>query len=66
MSRPPQINLSYTRIVAPFDGVVTSRSIDVGQLVTGGNASARRRFSPSPTKPSLRIYVRMPQTYAGG
>jgi HlyD family secretion protein len=28
-----QLNLSYTRIVSPIDGVVISRSIDVGQTV---------------------------------
>jgi HlyD family secretion protein len=28
-----QLNLSYTRIVSPIDGIVISRSIDVGQTV---------------------------------
>jgi RND family efflux transporter MFP subunit len=59
-----QINLRYTRIVAPFDGVVTSRSLDVGQLVTPGTASATPLFTV--TDPSkLRVYVRMPQSYSG-
>jgi len=32
-----QINLDYTRVVAPFDGVVTARQVSIGELVgTGG------------------------------
>jgi HlyD family secretion protein len=31
-----ELELSYTRIVAPVDGVVTTRSMDVGQTVTAG------------------------------
>ena len=38
------INLAYTRIIAPFDGIVTSRAVDVGNLVSAvqsanGNAA---------------------------
>jgi len=55
-----QINLSYTRIVAPFDGIVTSRSVDVGQLVTAGNTSAPPLFTVT-DQSKLRIYVQVPQ-----
>ena len=27
------INLGYTRVVAPFDGVVTNHQVDIGALV---------------------------------
>jgi RND family efflux transporter MFP subunit len=30
-----QINLDYTRVVAPFDGIVTARQVSVGELVGG-------------------------------
>lgn len=30
---------SFERITAPFDGVITARNIDVGQLINSGNAS---------------------------
>jgi len=34
------INLSYTQVKAPFDGIVTARQVSVGELVgTGGNAT---------------------------
>ena len=59
-----QINLNYTRIVAPFNGVVTSRSLDVGQLVAAGNASPTPLFTVT-DETKLRIYVRVPQTDAG-
>jgi RND family efflux transporter MFP subunit len=56
------INLGYTRIVAPFSGTVTSRSVDVGNLVTVGTASATPLFTVT-DQTRLRIYVRMPQIY---
>jgi len=59
------INLSYTRIIAPFGGVVTSRAVDVGNLVTVGTASATPLFTVT-DQTKLRIYVRMPQVYLSG
>ena len=58
------INLGYTRITAPFGGTVTSRSIDTGNLVTVGTASATPLFTVTDQN-RLRIYVRMPQIYLG-
>jgi RND family efflux transporter MFP subunit len=59
-----RINLGFTRVVAPFDGVVTARSIDVGQLVTAGGANSTPMFHLADSR-RLRIYVRMPQAYSG-
>jgi RND family efflux transporter MFP subunit len=59
------INLGYTRINAPFGGVVTSRSVDVGNLVTVGTAAATPLFTVT-DQTRLRIYVRMPQVYLSG
>lgn len=58
------INLTYTRIVAPFAGIVTSRSIDVGNLVTVGTPTATPLFTVSDQN-RLRIYVSVPQNYSG-
>lgn len=33
-----QINLGYTRVVAPFDGIVTARQVSIGELVGGSGA----------------------------
>jgi len=53
---------NFRRLVAPFDGVVTSRAVDVGALVTVGN-NATPLFTVA-DESRLRIYVRVPQNYA--
>lgn len=54
----------FKKIVAPFDGVVTARNTDVGQLITAGSSSGPELFRIADTR-KLRLYVRVPQTYAG-
>jgi RND family efflux transporter MFP subunit len=54
----------FNRITAPFEGVVTARKIDVGALVTQGSATGQELFHLSATS-RLRIYVQVPQAYAG-
>jgi RND family efflux transporter MFP subunit len=58
-----EINLAYTRITAPFDGLVTTRSVDVGNLVTVGTPTSTPLFTVS-DQSRMRIYVRLPQNYA--
>jgi RND family efflux transporter MFP subunit len=53
----------FRRLVAPFDGVVTSRAVDVGALVTVGTPTATPLFTVA-DESKLRIYVRVPQNYA--
>jgi membrane fusion protein (multidrug efflux system) len=57
----------YERVTAPFSGVVTSRSLDVGMLVADGatmgatgTASARPLFSLARTD-TVRVYVNVPE-----
>jgi len=57
------INLAYTRVIAPFDGIVTSRAVDVGNLVTVGTPTATPLFTVA-DQSKLRLYVRVPQNYA--
>lgn len=52
----------FTRIVAPFDGVVTARSTDVGALINAGSGAGPELFVISDTK-TLRVYVNVPQNY---
>jgi RND family efflux transporter MFP subunit len=55
---------AFARIVAPFDGVVTARDIDVGALVNAGSGgSGQELFAVSEVK-QLRVYVQVPQNYA--
>jgi RND family efflux transporter MFP subunit len=51
----------FTRLVAPFDGVVTARNTDVGALINVGGAAGQELFVVSDVK-KLRVYVNVPQT----
>jgi RND family efflux transporter MFP subunit len=54
----------FTKVTAPFDGVITRRNVDVGDLVNAGNGGAGRAlFSIAQVDP-LRLYVYVPQVYA--
>lgn len=53
----------FTQLAAPFDGVVTSRSAQIGALVVSGNAAAQPLFTVSDVH-RMRIYVRVPQGYS--
>jgi RND family efflux transporter MFP subunit len=53
----------FKRLVAPFDGVVTSRATDIGSLIVAGDASSRPLFSVADIS-KLRLYVSVPQNYA--
>jgi RND family efflux transporter MFP subunit len=54
----------FNKVVAPFDGVVTSRSIDVGDLVDAGNGGAAKALFTIAQVDPLRLYVYVPQAYA--
>jgi RND family efflux transporter MFP subunit len=53
---------SFKRIVAPFDGVVTVRNTDVGQLINAGGGGPELFRIADTTR--LRLYVHVPQAYA--
>lgn len=50
----------FTRLAAPFAGTVTSRSAQIGGLVSSGTASATALFTVSDVH-RMRVYVRVPQ-----
>jgi RND family efflux transporter MFP subunit len=52
----------FTRIVAPFDGVVTARDTDIGALINVGGGVGQELFVVSDTR-KLRVYVNVPQIY---
>jgi RND family efflux transporter MFP subunit len=51
---------SFEKVYAPFDGVVTARNIDTGQLVDEG--AARELFHMQALQ-TLRVYTNIPQLY---
>mgnify|MGYP002712196088 CR=1 FL=1 len=54
---------SFTKLSAPFDGIVTSRSAQLGDLVVAGTSNAQPLFTISDSS-TMRIFVRVPQNYA--
>jgi RND family efflux transporter MFP subunit len=54
---------SFKRVTAPFDGIVTTRATDIGDLITAGTPTATPLFTVS-DESRLRIYVRVPQSYS--
>ena len=54
---------SFQRVVAPFDGIVTERNTDIGQLITVGTTSGQPLFRVVDNT-KLRMYTEIPQNYA--
>jgi RND family efflux transporter MFP subunit len=54
----------FNQVVAPFDGVVTRRNIDVGDLVNAGNGGTGQALFAVAQVDPLRLYVYVPQVYA--
>jgi RND family efflux transporter MFP subunit len=64
---------SFERIVAPFDGVITARNIDVGQLISAagstttagaGTIVGNKEIFDISALGILRVYINVPQIYA--
>lgn len=54
---------TFKKIVAPFDGVVTARRTDVGDLITANNESGPELFTVADTS-RVRLYVPVPEVDA--
>lgn len=52
---------AYTRIYAPFDGVITARNINVGMLVTDSNTTNANALFDIAHTDSLRVYADVPE-----
>jgi RND family efflux transporter MFP subunit len=53
---------SFERVYAPFDGIVTVRNTDIGQLVQGGSSNALFHLAAINI---IRVFVPVPESYAG-
>jgi RND family efflux transporter MFP subunit len=58
-------NRAYASVVAPFDGVITQRNVDVGSLVQG-NANTGTFMFEIMQKDVIRVWVYVPQDTAFG
>src|SRR5215469_1279048 len=55
---------AFKRIYAPFSGVLTRRSVDIGTLINAGNGgTSQQLFFLAQTDP-IRVYVNVPEAYA--
>jgi RND family efflux transporter MFP subunit len=55
---------SFKTLAAPFDGVVTARNVELGQLINSGG-SGQPLFEVSDLH-RVRIYVQVPQSFSAG
>jgi RND family efflux transporter MFP subunit len=62
VSRLEQLK-SFERIIAPFDGVITQRNVERGDLVSTGNSAGKPLFSIAQSD-TLRIQIDVPQSEA--
>jgi RND family efflux transporter MFP subunit len=56
---------AFKEVYAPFDGIVTERKVDIGDLVTAGTGSASQQLFQVAQTNVLRVYVQVPEMYAG-
>ncbi len=56
--------VAFEKVFAPFDGIVTARNTDIGQLVNAGNGGAAQELFRVSSVDKLRIFVSVPQMYS--
>jgi len=58
---------SFEKIYAPFDGVVTARNTDIGDLINSGSTGSVKTDLFHIAQPGvLRVYVNVPEEYSQG
>jgi RND family efflux transporter MFP subunit len=59
--------VSFEKVYAPFDGVITARNTDIGDLINAGSNAAPKTdlFHIAQTN-MLRVYVNVPEEYSRG
>jgi RND family efflux transporter MFP subunit len=59
--------VSFEKVYAPFDGVITARNTDIGDLINSGSNTAPRTNLFDIVQPgTLRVYVNVPEEYSRG
>src|SRR5882757_4768270 len=58
---------SFEKIYAPFEGVVTARNTDIGDLINSGNSGGVKTDLFHIAQPGvLRVYINVPEEYSQG
>lgn len=55
---------SFERVEAPFDGVITARSTDIGSLIQAGGSTSAKELFHIVDSTSLRVFFSVPEVYA--
>jgi len=59
--------VSFEKIYAPFDGIITARNTDIGDLINSGSSSNVKTDLFHIAQPGkLRVYVNVPEEYSQG
>jgi RND family efflux transporter MFP subunit len=59
--------VSFEKIYAPFDGVITARNTDIGDLINSGSSASVKTDLFHIAQPGmLRVYVNIPEEYSRG
>jgi len=56
--------VSFEKVYAPFEGVITARNTDIGALVNAGNGGAAQELFHLASTDKLRVFVSVPQAYS--
>jgi RND family efflux transporter MFP subunit len=54
----------FEKIYAPFDGVITARKTDVGDLINAGNSGLGAELFRISNIATMRVYVNVPEVYS--
>ena len=59
--------VSFEKVYAPFDGVITARKTDIGDLINAGSSGGVKTDLFHISQPGkLRVYVNVPEEYSQG
>src|SRR5580698_4444814 len=56
--------VAFEKVFAPFDGLITARNTDIGQLINSGNGGAAQELFRISSTTKLRIFISVPQAYS--
>lgn len=55
---------SFEKVYAPFDGIITSRTTDIGSLIDAGSAAQGKELFHMAAINTLRVFVPVPEVYS--
>jgi RND family efflux transporter MFP subunit len=55
---------SFEKVYAPFDGVITARSTDIGALIDAGSAAQSKELFHLAAISTVRVFVPVPEAYS--